>query len=43
MASVINRPNGHRWIQFVDGEGRRCTLRLGRVPRKVADAVHVRG
>ncbi|MGQ9762411.1 MAG: hypothetical protein ACUVQG_11705 [Thermogutta sp.] len=39
MASLINRPNGHRWIQFVDGAGRRQTIRLGKVPKRVAESV----
>ncbi|MGQ9915702.1 MAG: tyrosine-type recombinase/integrase, partial [Thermogutta sp.] len=42
MASLINRPNGHRWIQFVDGAGRRQTIRLGRVPKKTAETVFLR-
>ncbi|KAA1258618.1 site-specific tyrosine recombinase XerC [Rubripirellula obstinata] len=39
MASVTNRPNGHRWIQFVDPAGRRQTLRLGKSTKKHADEV----
>lgn len=39
MASVINRPEGHRWIQFVDPSGKRQTLRLGKTPAKVAGEV----
>src|SRR5262245_10128576 len=37
MASLVNRPNGHRWIQFT--LGRRVTVKLG----KMADefATHV--
>ena len=36
MASIINRPDGHRWIQFVDPSGRRQTLRLGKATAKGA-------
>ncbi len=39
MASVINRPNGHRWIQFVDVGGSRQTLRLGKANAKAAAEV----
>src|SRR5262245_27819536 len=36
MASVINRPDGHRWIQYVGSDGRRHTIRLGRMNAKNA-------
>src|SRR5262245_49155512 len=36
MASVCNRPNGMRWIQFVGVGGKRQTLRLGKVTSKDA-------
>ena len=36
MASVCNRPNGFRNIQFVDPAGKRQTLRLGKVNGKDA-------
>ncbi len=39
MASIINRPEGHRWIQFVDAEGKRQTVRLGKTPAKAAATV----
>lgn len=39
MASRINRPNGHRWIQFTDVEGKRKTIRLGKMPPKNADTI----
>ena len=39
MASITDRPNKHRWIQFVDDEGKRQTLRLGPVTRKNAEEV----
>lgn len=38
MASIINRPNGHRWIQFTFQDARK-TVRLGQVPLKVAEEV----
>jgi integrase len=37
MASIINRPDGHKWIQFT--AGKRKTLRLGRVPMEFAKLV----
>lgn len=39
MASRVNRPNGHRWIQFTDPHGGRKTLRLGKVTARDADEV----
>jgi integrase len=39
MASVINRPNGHRWIQFTGTAGKRQTLRLGSVNKKDAKEI----
>jgi integrase len=30
MASIVNRPNGHKWVQFKN-HGKRQTLRLGKV------------
>jgi len=42
MASIINRPEGHRWIQFVDGDGKRQTVRLGKTPAKSAGTVCTR-
>src|SRR3954471_3538103 len=42
MASIINRPNGHRWIQFVDGDGKRQTVRLGEASAKAAAKVCTR-
>ncbi len=29
MATIVNRPNGHRWIQFKGLDGKRKTIRLG--------------
>jgi len=39
MASIVKRPHGHRWIQFVDGEGKRQTVRLGKLSAKAAATV----
>ncbi|MBB3210610.1 integrase [Rhodopirellula rubra] len=39
MASIVNRPNRHRWVQFVDTNGKRQTLRLGKVTKKNAEEV----
>ena len=37
MASIINRPNDHRWVQWKEANGTRKTLRLGKVDRRVAE------
>jgi hypothetical protein len=42
MASIIKRPNRHRWVQFTNGAGKRQTIRLGKTPAKVAEAVNLR-
>ncbi len=42
MATINNRPNGHRWIQFTGLDRRRYTLRLGKVSKKVAIEVQRR-
>lgn len=39
MASVINRGNGHRAIQFENLNGKRKTLGLGKCPAKAADSI----
>lgn len=39
MASIINDPNGRRRIQFVDPDGSRKTIRLGKTDRKSAEAI----
>lgn len=39
MASLINRPNGHRWIQFYDQEKRRQTIRLGKISKRAAEEI----
>ena len=39
MASVLKRPNGHYWVQFLDLEKKRQTVRLGKTSRKKADRI----
>lgn len=39
MASVVTRANGRREIQFRDVNGRRQALRIGKVPKRDADAI----
>lgn len=36
MASVINRPDGHRWVKFFNTNGNRETIKLGKVNSKTA-------
>jgi integrase len=42
MASISTDPAGNRVIQFVGGDGKRRSVRLGKVNKKVAEAVKVR-
>lgn len=42
MASVTTRPNGHRWVLFTAPDGKRHTIRLGKVTRPQADQVRQR-
>ena len=42
MASISNDPNGRRRILFVDPQGDRKTIRLGKVPLRYAEAVKVK-
>lgn len=42
MASVSREPNGRRTIQFVGGDGKRRSLRLGKVSQHVAEAIKVK-
>lgn len=42
MASISRLPNGHRAIQFVAPDGKRKTIRLGKVDQKTADAIRTR-
>ena len=37
MASITNQPNGRRMIQFKGPDGKRRSIRLGRVPQKKAE------
>ncbi len=39
MASLINEPNGRRRIQFRGLDGKRCSVRLGKIPKKDAEAI----
>ena len=36
MASVTNRPNGHKWISFRAPNGKRQTIRLGKATKRQA-------
>jgi len=36
MAWYVNRPNGHRWIQFIDAGRKQQTIRLGKASVKIA-------
>lgn len=42
MASISREPNGRRRIQFTAADGRRRSIRLGKVTQKQAEAVKVR-
>ncbi len=42
MASITRHPNGRREIQFVAPDGKRRTIRLGKMPQKQAEAVKLR-
>ena len=42
MASISNDPNGRRRILFVAADGKRKTIRLGKVSRRVAESVKIR-
>ncbi|HVK12434.1 MAG TPA: phage integrase SAM-like domain-containing protein, partial [Gemmataceae bacterium] len=42
MASISTDPNGNRTIQFVGRDKKRRSLRLGKVPKKVAEDVQRR-
>src|SRR6187551_1946314 len=39
MASIANDPNGTRRILFVDADGSRKTIRLGKTDRKSAESI----
>jgi len=42
MASLANDPNGRRRILFVDTEGNRKTIRLGKMSKRQAETVKLR-
>lgn len=42
MASITHEQNGRRTIQFVAGDQKRRSIRLGKVSQRMADAVKVR-
>jgi hypothetical protein len=42
MASIGNDPNGYRRVLFVAPDGRRKTVRLGKVSSKVAESIRYR-
>ena len=42
MASLVNRPNGRREIQYTDVNGRRQTIRLGKMAKRDAVAIKIR-
>ena len=42
MASISNDPGGRRRIQFVDKDGKRKTLRLGKVSQRVAEEIKLK-
>lgn len=42
MAAITCDPNGRKRLQFVDIDGKRKTIRLGKVSKKDADAVKLR-
>ena len=42
MASIVKRPGNSWWIQYIDVNKARKTLRLGRVPKRHAEAIKYR-
>jgi len=42
MASISREPNGRRTIQFVGGDGKRRSIRLGKVSQRLAETVQVK-
>jgi hypothetical protein len=42
MASIARDPGGKRRILFVDNDGKRKTIRLGKCPQRTAEAVKVK-
>jgi integrase len=41
MASITREPNGRRTIQFVGSDGKRRSIRLGKVSQRLAESVQV--
>jgi integrase len=39
MATIVNDPNGRKRIQFVDADGSRRTIRLGKCDKRTAESV----
>src|SRR5262245_14371548 len=42
MASITTGPNGRRTIQFVAADGKRKSVRLGKVSQRIAEVVKVK-
>jgi integrase len=42
MASITTDKKGNRTVQFVAGDGKRRSIRLGKVPMKAADSIRTR-
>ncbi|HEX4130875.1 MAG TPA: tyrosine-type recombinase/integrase [Pirellulales bacterium] len=42
MASIYQERTGHRTIQFVGTDGKRRSIRLGKVPQKAAESIKIR-
>lgn len=42
MASISREPNGRKTIQFVTGDGKRKSIRLGKVSQRIAEEIKVR-
>ena len=42
MSSIVNRPKGHKWIQFVDQYKKRQTIRLGKSSKRDAESIAFR-
>lgn len=40
MARIVDRPNGHHWIQYTRSDGKRPTVRLGKCTLKTAKAIN---
>lgn len=42
MASISKEPNGRRTIQFVGSDGKRRSIRLGKVSQRLAESVQIK-